>query len=166
MKLKIGQITKPVGLKGEVRVYSESDFIQQRFKKDSQVFLSNDQNVYVSYVISSSSFVNQLGKIKLDGVNHIDEAEKLRNYDIFIETDFDQALPNDEYYFYQLKDCDVYQNDNYLGKVIAIEAMPTDPLLVIETESKQFSLPFNKYFVKHVDVLTKRIDVKLIDGFL
>ena len=37
-KVLIGQITGTFGIKGELKVYSESDFVEYRFRKNAKIY--------------------------------------------------------------------------------------------------------------------------------
>lgn len=158
--VKFGTILKPVGLKGEVRVFSDSDFVLERLKK-GKTFIANHQTLTV---LKSRSDGN-LHTVKFKEINSIDEAEKFRQFDLLID-ELDASLLNEnEYYFVQLVGCQVYQNQQLIGSVVAVEEGQTHENLRIERHHKTFLLPFVKAFIKNVDINRKRIDVQLIEGF-
>lgn len=50
--------------------------------------------------------------------------------------------------------------------MISILNYGSGDLFNIKYEDKEVLIPFNKEFVKNIDVKNKRIDVQLIEGFL
>jgi 16S rRNA processing protein RimM len=66
--LTIGEITKPHGIKGEVKVFPLTDDIQ-RFKKLKRVFIDG-QEVKVSYVTVG----HDRAILRLEGVDSVEEA--------------------------------------------------------------------------------------------
>ena len=59
----------------------------------------------------------------------------------------------------------MYQDQQYLGKVIDVFEQPASAILRIQTKTSVFLLPFVKAFVQKVDLQAGRMDVQLIEGF-
>ncbi len=157
--IKFGTILKPVGLQGEVRVFSDSDFISERLMK-GQHFLGDGQTLTVSKASSSGN----LHKVKFKEINSIEEAEKFRQVDLMIEELDDSLLEEDEYFYTDLIGCQVYENSQLVGKVIDVIEASAHPLLKIKTEQEEFYLPFVKAFVLEVKLDERIIEVNLIEG--
>lgn len=157
--IKFGTILKPVGLQGEVRVFSDSDFILERLTK-GQTFLANNMTLTVSKASSSGN----LHKVKFKEINSIEEAEKFRQIDLLINELDESLLMEDEYFYSELLNCQVIENEIVIGEVIEVLEGTTHPLLRIKSEHDSFLLPFVSAFVLEVDIELKEIHVKLIEG--
>lgn len=159
MKLmKIGKIVNTFGIKGELKVLSDSEFVDERFKVGSKIYLKNEEEL----TISAFRYHNSNILIKVNDKNDINEVEKYKNSDIFVDQNKLEPLEN-EFYLFQLEDLDVYQDDKYLGKVIEV-FKPAQTILRVECVDREILIPFVKEFIVSTDLENKRINVKLLEG--
>ena len=156
---KFGTILKPVGLRGEVRVFSDSDFLKERLIK-GQIFKTEKGDL----TIQTATLGSNVHKVKFKELSSIEDAEKYRQMDLMLETLDSSLLDEDEYYFVDLIGCDVYFDDQCIGQVLEVMDMSAHPVLRIKTESETFLIPFIEAFVPEIDVKNKRIKVNLIEG--
>lgn len=166
--LKVGTILKPVGLNGDVKVFSTTNFKEIRYKKGNTLYLFVDNNyvpIKVSYYRQKDSTTDIL---HFENINSIDEVEKLYKIDLFCIKDR-SILKNDEYFYSDLINLEVYDlNQNKIvGKVYSVEEFPAQITLKVkknEVLEGFFYIPFIDVFVKNVDLEKKYIQVKLIEG--
>ena len=156
---KFGTILKPDGLRGEVRVFSDSDFLKERLIK-GQIFKTEKGDL----TIQTATLGSNVHKVKFKELSSIEDAEKYRQMDLMLETLDSSLLDEDEYYFVDLIGCDVYFDDQCIGQVLEVMDMSAHPVLRIKTESETFLIPFIEAFVPEIDVKNKRIKVNLIEG--
>ena len=156
--LKIGKIVNTFGIKGELKVLSESEFIEDRFRVKETVYLEDGTALVIS------SFREHKGNvlIKVNDSNDINEIEYLKNKDLYIDQN-DLPTLEDDYYLFELEDLNVYVDDEHVGQVIEV-FKPAQTLLRIKLEDREILLPFVDAFVKSVSLKDKRIDVNLIEG--
>ena len=166
--LKIGKIIKTYGLNGHVKVYVTTDFLNQRFKKNSIVYLY-DEKEDSRTEIEISNHKPQDGQIeivKFKGVDYIDQAEKLLGKEIHVVKD-EKFLPKDSYYFSDLLNLKVFDTDgNEVGEVIKVEDFTNNISLRIKTNDKEVLVPFRSYFIKDVDLKSKKVTINFIEGML
>lgn len=122
--LEIGTIVAAQGLKGEMRVYSESDF-PERFEQPGKRWLLPLNSVQVQeielltgrYVPGKSIYVVQLA-----GIQDRDQAEALRGAKILVPLSDRPQLEEDEYHIADLVNLEVYhqQTQENIGIVTAI----------------------------------------------
>ena len=163
-KLIIGKIINTRGLKGEMKVDNRSSFIKDRYKPGNIVYLSKDEETFVSKTIVKYSYTKGFIYLTLEGINDIDEANLYREYYIFCE---DEKLneSKDVYHYLTLKDMDVVFNDKVIGKVINIESNGRQDLLRIDTGIKTFLVAFLNDFIVSVDRENKTIVLTNIGVF-
>lgn len=156
--LKVGKIVNTFGLKGELKILSDSDFVEERFKKGTKLYLE-DQTL-----LTISNYRNHKGNvlIKVNDLNDINDVEKYKTFDVFVDQDSIEPL-NDEFYLFQLEDLDVYVNDERVGKVIEV-LKPAQTILRIQLEDREIMIPFVDAFVEEVDLENQCIHVNLIEG--
>lgn len=127
-KIKIGKIVNAVGLKGEVKVYSyagEND----RFEKLDRIIAGSSQSGSgqsgsgqeggakraackkpqsdMEFEIEKVRYQKNMVILKLRGVDDRNQAEALKDMDVFITEDDLEELPDDTFYVRDLIGCQV-----------------------------------------------------------
>lgn len=164
--LKVGTITSTRGLKGEVRVFSSSDFTSLRFKKGSKLLVKPlDSEELREVKVKSHSFDGKFDIVSFEGYETIESVTPLLKGDLLIIKE-EHPLKNGYYYYSDLMSCMVYEDDKEIGSVLKVEEYNNKISLRIKVNDKTILLPFHENFIKNVDIEKKRIDVKLIEGML
>jgi len=163
-KFPIAKIGKTYGVKGWQKIHLLSDFPEQ-FKPG--VKFSSDK---IDLTIEKVDL--KRGLIKFKGVENREDAKKLTNRVLYSDEEKTKSnikLKKDEYFWFDIIGCNVYENDVLLGKVIDIEradvdylVIKTDEKLVNEGYPKRFLIDFKRH-IKDVDVENKKI---IADGGL
>ena len=163
--LKLGTILKTRGLKGQVKVYSTTEFAYDRYELGAHVLLKNPENENITEMeIESFSSDGQFDYLIFKGYNTIEAITPYLKHDILIIKE-ENPLPKGMYYHADLKNCSVYENNELIGKVKEVESFTAKKSLrIILTNGKTLLLPFIEAFIVNVDIDSKRIDVKLIEG--
>jgi 16S rRNA processing protein RimM len=166
--IPVGRILKTHGLRGELKVLPLTN-VEEVFKNLKNVVLYNPKNRGSLQVkVEKVRKLNKFFLIKLEGFNTINEVERFRNFQILIEKTDLPELKEDEYYFFQLIDCEVFYNDGgYAGKVIdIIETGSNDVLVVKKTGEKDTTLiPVIKGYIEKLDLENKRIIAREIEWY-
>ena len=161
--LHIATIGKTVGIHGDMKFHDKSDFPEQFF--NGATFFTN-----LKKDITLSNVNLERGIIKIAGVNTIEDAKKYTNAKLFTtkeETGKNCQLEDGEYFWFDLEDCEVYEDSKLLGKVDDIDRMGisnylniiTDDKLVEVGFSKKFLVPFEEPFKVSVDIDKKIINL-------
>lgn len=156
--VEIGTITKPQGLKGELKIQLISPNAEH-FLPLKYIYLYPNQK----HNILKSRFQSGFAYVILDGVNSVEEAEKLRNKLIYIDRSQLPTLDKDEYYFRDLMNCAVkFENGEYLGDVIDISDYSSVNNITIKNSQthKEIIFPFLNQVISNVDLEKKEIIVK------
>ncbi|MEL6930105.1 MAG: ribosome maturation factor RimM [Cyanobacteria bacterium J06600_6] len=132
--LEVGKITSPQGLKGELRVYSESDF-PERFTKAGTRWLQHpDTGAITEVQLKGGRSVTgkNLYVIKLEGIDYRDRAEELRDYKLLVDKNIRPKLSKDEYHVADLVDLEVYHQETgeNIGVVVDLYSAGNDLLEV------------------------------------
>lgn len=162
--LEIGQIVNTRGLRGEVKVNSFSQD-SKRFEKLDVIYIK-ENNELKSYKIEKVTYNKNQVILKLENINHIDYAEKLRNKYIYVKKSQLEDLPEGVYYISDLIGLDVYdEKNNYLGKVDDIFSTKSNDVYVVKNElGVSKLLPGTDEVIKNIDLDNKKIVVNLIKG--
>lgn len=159
-KVLIGQITGTFGIKGELKVYSESDFVEYRFRKDAKIFLSDKKE----YVISSSRQHKGNVLITINELYDINSILDKVGMKIYALKDDIPPLEDNEYYLDDLVGLNVInQYEQHLGKVTDVMEMPSGYILeIIDETNNRFLLPFVDEYIE--DITEDTIYINEIEG--
>ncbi len=161
-RVKLGKITAPVGIRGEVRVYPYTDEIT-RFSDIKELELE-DRPAKVLGVRYQKDMV----VLKLDLLPDRNAAETARGKTLYLAKDKLWAMPENTYFVSDLLGCRVYEDGACLGTLSqVVQNTSAQDLYEVEREgAKPLLIPAVKEFILAVDPQEKRIDVKLPEGLL
>jgi 16S rRNA processing protein RimM len=130
--LEVGTITSPQGLKGELRVYSDSDF-PERFTKAGTRWLQHPETAAITEVkLKGGRYLTgkNLYVIKLEGIEDRSQAEELRNYKLLVNKSDRPKLSKDEYHVADLVGTEVYHQETgeNIGVVVDLYSAGNDLL--------------------------------------
>ncbi len=105
--------------------------------------------------------------LKFKGVDSIEAAELWRNCDICIPETEAVKLEEDEFFDWELEDCEVETVEGEkLGKIQELMRTGGTEILVVKGAEKEYLIPFAEAICVDVDVENKLIRVNVPDGLL
>jgi 16S rRNA processing protein RimM len=161
----IGKIVAFFGLRGELKVLSLSD-VPDRFAQLDAVYLCPG---YVRYAIERvRPYKGNMLVLKLSGVDDINVAEALRNYELCIPLDQLAALPPDSYYQHDIIGLHVSTLDGReVGTITDILVTGGNDVYVVKTASgREVLIPAIKDVVKQVDLRRRNMYIDPMRGLL
>ncbi len=166
--ITLGKIINTFGIKGELKVYSATDFPKKRFKKGNLVYLYNEETKEMVQLKVQKARINEdFIYLTFEGLNDINLVLKYKNWLIQIEKEKLHELEKDQYYHHDLIGCKVMNNDKYVGKIVGISSNSAQDLLRIEKEDgSSFLYPFLTVFLEKVDIENKIVYLKPIEGLI
>ena len=158
--IKLGKITAPQGIKGEVRVYPYTDK-PTRFSEIEAVLLNGRR-----CRIERARYMKNMAVLKLEGINDRNAAESVRNRELLLPREELWEQPEDTYFVDDLVGCAVVSGDGTpVGTLKTIHSRPAQDLYEIEKpDGSTFLLPAVKEFVRYVDIENRTITIHLIEG--
>ena len=161
--LHIATIGKTVGIKGDMKFHDKSDFPEQ-FQNNSTFLTSKNNSITLSEVN------HERGIIKIFGINTIEDAKKYTNVKLYTtreETRKNCHLENGEYFWFDLEDCKVFEDDKFLGVVEDVDRISITNYLNVKTNEKlvkkglpkSFLIPFHEPFIVNTEIEKKVITV-------
>lgn len=157
----VGKIIGVFGIKGELKVYSESDFIETRFKKGARLILKN-KKTSKEVIVSSMRIHKKTILITIDNLFDINKVEEYVGYEIYANKEDDLELGEDEYYLDDLVGLDVYDEfDEYVGVLNDFIEVPQGYIMEIKNKGKKVLIPFVDEHI--VDIEEDKIIVKVLE---
>jgi len=161
--LHIATIGKTVGIKGDLKFHIKCDFPEQFI--EGSTFLINKKDTITLSEVNLDRLL-----VKVNGMTTIEDAKKFTNVKLFTtyeDTRKNCHLEDGEYFWFDLEDCQIYEDGKLLGVVKDVERIAitnylniiTDESLVKDGFSKNFLVPFVEPFKKSVDIDKKIITV-------
>ena len=168
MRLKVGKIVNTHSLKGEVKVISSTDFEEERFKKGSKLLITRGNQLIREVVVQSYRNHKNFLLVKFEGIDSAEEAEKLKNLQIKIDSDEVGELEENEFYFHEIIGCQVFdENDRNLGEIIDILTPGANDVWVIKGENgKEILIPYIEDVVKKIDITNKKVNIEVMEGLI
>ena len=140
MEVEVGQIVNTHGIKGEIKVKSNSDFTETRFQPGENLIVKHN-NEDIEYTVSSYRIHKGFHMLKFEGINNINDIEHLKGDYLYQERDHeDIELDEHEFYYSDIIGCTVFDDtDTPIGRVINIfETGANDVWLLKEIKSILF----------------------------
>jgi len=161
--LHIATIGKTVGIHGDMKFHIKCDFPEQ-FHDGASFFTNLKKNITLEDVNLDR------GIIKIKGIHTIEDAKKFTNAKLFTtreETRKNCHLDEGEYFWFDLDDCEVFEDGKLLGVVNEVERIAITNYLNVKTSdelvkagfAKIFLIPFQEPFRQSVDIEKKIITV-------
>ena len=166
MRVVVGRIGRPHGIRGEVTVEPRTDEPDERFAPGA--VLSSDGPV-AELVVERTHWHSGRLLVSFRGVHDRNAAEALRGVLLSIDRDVDDVPDDpDEYYDSALEGCEVVLVDGTMvGTVDGVVHLPAQDLLSIRRpDDREALVPFVTAIVPTVDVPGRRIVIDPPPGLL
>lgn len=164
-KLEIGKIVGTHGLKGEIKIRSNSDFADERFKKGNEIIV-NYQKQDLIFTILTSRVHKGNYLVALKDNQDINLVEKYIGCFVFGYKD-DELLDDDEYFYDDLIGMQVVSTQGKeIGPVTSIYDNTRHDILNVDYNGKNVGIPYVDAFIKEVDLKKEIIVVELIKGLI
>ena len=157
------QIVNTHGIRGEVKALHFTDG-EAFFKKVKTVYKKDNTPVK----ILSWRFQKGAVLLKLDGIDDVDTAEKLKFTELYAKEEDLPKLPEGEYYFFELMGLTgVLPDGNQFGTVTnVIENNAANLLEFTKEDGEKVLIPNIPVFIEKVDFAQKLIYVTPIEGLI
>lgn len=170
--LKVGVITSTHGVRGEVKVFPTTDDAK-RFKRLKTVILDTGKEKR-TLEIEQVKFFKNLVILKFKEFDNVDDVQKYRQKDLYVERKDAVRLRKDEYFIADLIDMDVFEEDGRrIGRLTDVISTGANDVYVValdenfaDTAAKEVLLPAIKQCVREILIEEKKMVVHLMEGLL
>lgn len=163
MRIKIGKLVNFHGVRGEVKLLSDSDFLDERFKAGNIVEIDGEALTIESYRTHKNFHM-----LKFEGVSNINDITHLKGKDVFIEENREAlTLDENEYHVRDIVGLTVINLDDNteLGKISEVMFTGANDVWVIEGE-REYLIPYIEQVVKTVDIERGIVEITPLEGLL
>jgi 16S rRNA processing protein RimM len=160
----VGRIARPHGIRGQVIVNPDTDFLEQRFQIGATLLVGP---AAVPRTIVAARIQQGRPIIGFEGVESMSEAELLAGQELRLPADALGELPERTFYHHDLVGCEVSDPTGaVLGQVASVEGPMERSRLVIAGPRGEIQIPLNDAFCPSIDTAGRRIVVDPPPGLL
>ena len=163
----IGEIIKPHGVRGELKVYPYSEQPENFRQYKKIILLEPAGSGTETYNVVKSREQGKLAILQLEGVRTREAAEVLQGSAIGLrKADFPEPAAG-EYYWHELAGLQVFtESGRELGKVDSLFATGAHDMLVVSRGKQEYFIPVNDEIIKEIDRQAGRVIVTPPPGLL
>jgi 16S rRNA processing protein RimM len=163
--IKIGFVGKTHGLKGELKLSVEEDFIEA-FNDTDAVFVEVRGQKTPFFIEGTRSPDSPI--IKFEEIDTKEAALPLQHKAIYLKADAVTIVPTET--VLQYGDCVgfviVDAHLGALGEILSIEEFPQQEMAILNYNDRETFIPLNSFFIKNIDTENRQIAVDLPEGLL
>jgi 16S rRNA processing protein RimM len=157
----VGQVIRPWGTRGQVKIEVLTDF-PQRFRPGVRLLIDDRSYLCEAVTRPPKSLV-----LKLQGVESPEQAEELRSALLEVPTAEAEPLPEGSYYYYQVLGLEVYTTDgDHLGQVAEILPTGSNDVYVVQGPRGEVLIPATAEVITALDLKAGRITIEPLPGLL
>jgi 16S rRNA processing protein RimM len=163
---RVGVITSPHGVRGEVKVYPTTDDMT-RFSDLKEVLMVGPRSEQLLHVEQVKYFKNMV-IVKFKEFNSMNEAELLRQRDLYVDRAHAVPLEEGEYFIADLIGMSVVTDEEQaLGKLVDVLQTGANDVYVVQMDNgKEVLLPVIDECILDIDMDKQEIRVHLMKGLL
>ena len=160
--IEIGKVVNTFGIKGELKVVSESDFVDYRYAVGKTIFLKL-RNTIKEVRVSSYRVHKGNILITIDKIYDINEVEKYIGADVLADKLDVPPLEDGEFYIDDVVGLDAYnETGEKIGKVVDVILIPANDLIEIELlNGKKELIPYVDEYI--LEITEDKIVVRLLE---
>ncbi|MBW7473324.1 ribosome maturation factor RimM [Paenibacillus oenotherae] len=167
--LTVGKIVNTHGIRGEIKVVSQTDFPEERFAQGNKLVIENPETAQrIPVVVNGARLHKNMYIVKIKDLDDINIAEKYKGWNLKVSKDDLGELDEGEYYHYEIIGCKVFTEEGEeLGAITEILVPGANDVWVIQQpKGKQLLVPVIDEVVLDVDVEAKKVIVRLMEGLV
>lgn len=165
-RILVGKIVNTHGIKGELKILSETDFTKERFHENAILFIDLNGE-WIEVKAKAIRPHKGFDLLSLKGLEDINLVEKYVGCMIYSENKRINNLKINEFQLDQLMNLVVLQKGKVIGSVSGIRVYPQgDYLEVTPLTGKTALIPFRDEFIVSIDEMKKTIEIVDMEGLL
>ena len=162
----VGRIARPHGLRGQVAINPETDFIEERFAEGATVWTrspAGDERL----TIASMRVQNGRPIVAFNGFARVEDVERLLGLELRVPEGALQPLQPGTWYEHQLVGCAVETTaGDVVGEVAKVEGGAGASRLVMNGPRGEILIPLAVDICVEIDVANKKIRINPPEGLL
>ena len=166
----VGRIARPHGIRGQVIVTPDTDFVEERFAVGSTLWTRSSgaaEDGEERLTIASVRIHNGRPVIGFEGFSTIDDVQRLAGVELRVPEDALQPLGPGLFYQHQLVGCVVETvAGRVVGTVTRVDRGAAGSLLAVSGERSEVLVPMAEHICVEIDIGARRIRIDPPEGLL
>lgn len=166
--LNVGKIVNTHGIRGEVRVISQTDFPEERYQPGAELVLFRDQKEPLQLTVASHRKHKNFDLLTFAGYPNINDVEAFRDGILKVSIANLSDLAENEYYYHEIIGLTVVEEDGtVMGKIKEILSPGANDVWVVQRKGqKDALLPYIESVVKAINLEEGTVVVEIPEGLL
>lgn len=166
--LNVGKIVNTHGIRGEVRVISQTDFPEERYRKGQRLTLFRENKAPLELTVAGHRKHKNFDLLTFEGYPTINDVEPLRDGILKVSKDELSELTENEYYYHEIIGLTVIdEQTRELGKIKEILSPGANDVWVVQRKGKKDALiPYIESVVKQIDLDKGEVHIEIPEGLL
>ena len=166
--LNVGKIVNTHGIRGEVRVISQTDFPEERYRKGQRLTLFRENKAPLELTVAGHRKHKNFDLLTFEGYPTINDVEPLRGGILKVSKDELSELTENEYYYHEIIGLTVIDEQaRELGKIKEILSPGANDVWVVQRKGKKDALiPYIESVVKQIDLDKGEVHIEIPEGLL
>lgn len=166
--LNVGKIVNTHGIRGEVRVISQTDFPEERYRKGQRLTLFRENKTPLELTVAGHRKHKNFDLLTFEGYPTINDVEPLRDGILKVSKDELSELTENEYYYHEIIGLTVIDEQaRELGKIKEILSPGANDVWVVQRKGKKDALiPYIESVVKQIDLDKGEVHIEIPEGLL
>lgn len=162
----VARVSRPHGLRGDVVLHPETDFLEERFRPGDRFFVLEGARIGVM-TLRAARFQRGRPIVGFEGIDTIEAAEVLAGRELRIDPSALVPLPDGVYYHHDLVGCRVETMDGAdVGVVTRVDGGGVATRLVVDGATGEQLIPLAVDICRTIDTEGRRIRIEAPDGLL
>jgi 16S rRNA processing protein RimM len=162
----VGRIARPHGLRGQVVINPETDFVEERFAEGASMWTRSAAGEE-QLTVASMRVQNGRPVVGFEGFTRIEDVERLAGLELKIPEAMLQPLQPGTYYEHQLVGCTVETVAGLvIGEVASVDGGAGATRLVMNGARGEILIPLAVNICVDIDVAKKRIRIDPPEGLI
>ncbi len=164
--LRIGVVTKPHGIRGEVKVYPTTDDVKRFDKTDEVILVAKGENLTLH--VEHAKYFKNMVILKFREFDNINEVEQFRQCDIMVTRENALPLKEGQFYFCDVIGAKVLDEDGLeIGIVKDVIETGANNVFSIETGGgREVLFPIIPECIKKVDTKEGVVIAHVMKGLM
>ncbi|HWN86418.1 MAG TPA: ribosome maturation factor RimM [Vicinamibacterales bacterium] len=162
----VGRVGRTHGIRGQVAVTPDTDFVAERFRRGAQVWIRHAEQT-TALTIVEAKLEGRRPVLAFEGYDSIEAAETLAGAELRVPESSLQPLPEGTYYLHQLVGCRVETVDGAtVGDVTRVDGGAAAAVLMVASAHGDVLVPLAQEICVGIDVGARLIRVRMPEGLL
>ena len=162
---QLGHVIRTHGLKGDITILLDVDHPED-YQNMESVFVEIDRNL-VPFFIESVRITGNRASVKLEDVDSLESAERLRGARLFLPLDNLPELDETQFYFHEIVGFAVVDKAlGELGTVKEVYSSGVQSTLAMNYKDSEILIPVVDHVIGKVDRKERKLYVDLPEGLL